>query len=83
MVDSMFENTDYSIVRIRFRTSGEENMVLYQGRSDRLKGPSGATFVYAWKTRDEQITNDEFDKYGATGNYGDDYEFGTPSGGMP
>lgn len=83
VAESTFTNADYALVRIRFRTSGEENMRLYRSASDRLKGPNGGTYLYAWKTRDEQITNDEFDQHGTVGAYGSDVVFGSPPGKVP
>lgn len=83
MADSHFTNTDYEVVRIRFRTRGEENMKLNNGSEDVLKGPAGAAFQFCWKSRDEDITNEEFDNYGAAANYGDDFVFGTPAGQSP
>jgi hypothetical protein len=83
MGGSTFFNRDYDVVRIRFRTRGEENMRLFRSQSDRLKGPDGSTYKYAWKSRDEQIANNEFDQYSATGTYGTDVTFGSPPGEVP
>jgi hypothetical protein len=83
MADSRFTNVDHDLVRIRFRTRGEENMKLLKGADDVLKGPDGASYQFCWKTRDEDITNDEFDEYGSSANYGDDFTFGDPDGQAP
>ena len=80
MAESIFKNNDHDLVRIRFRTTGEENMRIYRGNSDRLKGPQGDAFQFAWKTRDVEITTEEFDRNHATGTYGENFEFGTPAG---
>jgi hypothetical protein len=83
MADSRFTNADYDVVRIRFRTRGEENMKLFRGKNDLLKGPDGGSYQFCWKTRDEIITNDEFNRYGTSANYGDNFTFGTPDGQAP
>ncbi len=83
MSESTFTNIDYNLVRIHFETKGTENMLIYRGNYDKLKGPSNGEFRFAWKSRNEVITQDEFDTYAVTGYYGTDYEFGTPSGRIP
>jgi hypothetical protein len=81
--DSIFRNVDYKIVRVRFYTSGTENMQIYQGQSDRLKGPEGGSYNFAWKARDETITDDEMQEYGDEAMYGEEFSFGTPRGQIP
>ena len=83
MADSKFTNSDFDVIRVRFRTRGEENMKLFRDSSDYLKGPAEATFSFCWKDRDEEIANDEFDQYSAVANYGDDFTFGAPAGRAP
>jgi len=83
MNDSTFKNVDYNVVRIHFHSSGTENMRLNQGQSDVLRGPDGESYYYAWKARDEMITEEEFESYKATGVFGRNYSFGNPEGQVP
>jgi len=76
-------NQDYTVIRILFYTSGTENMRLFQGQSDNLTGPEGTQFSYAWKDRDETITDNEMQQYGTGANYGDSLTFGNPAGRIP
>jgi hypothetical protein len=80
---SDFRNADHEVVRLHFHTSGEENMRLFRGDSNSLSGPDGTQFTYAWKDRDETITEQEFSQYRATGTYGDNFVFGNLDGYVP
>lgn len=82
-VESEFENVDYDIVRILAYTSGVERLRLNQGQTNRLKGPEGESFQFAWKARDELITDDEMQTFGTEAMYGESFSFGNPRGQIP
>lgn len=80
---SNFHNVDHQIVKLTFYTSGVENMTLYQTQENSISGPEGTTYRFAWKTRDETISDEEMQQYGANASYGEDFRFGTPRGRIP
>lgn len=83
MSNSQFNNQTHTVVKLSFRTPGVENMTIFQGDSNRISGLEGYEFVYAWKTRDELISESEMAQYGAIGTYGQNYTFGNPAGRVP
>lgn len=76
-------NNDHAVVKITFRHTGTENMTLNRGQTDSIVGPQDEEFKYAWKIRDELITDDEVARYGAQARYGDTLVFGNPPGKVP
>ncbi len=82
-MQSRMTNQDHGCVKLMFYTSGTENMVLRNGQEDTINGPEGESFLYAWKDRDELITDAEMRAYGAEAEYGDDLVFGDLPGKVP
>lgn len=83
MARSSLTNNMHDVVKVIVRSHAIENMLLNRGQSDVVTGPEGETFTYAWKTRDDIITADEIDAYGAEGSYGTNITFGSPPGRVP
>lgn len=77
---STFYNRDHDVVKIIIISTSTENITLYRGQSDNINGPDGVLFRYAWKTRNELITDAELNKFGADAVYGTRIVFGSPQG---
>jgi hypothetical protein len=82
-LQSRFINNDVSVVRITIRSATIANIGLFQGEENAVSGPDGASFVYAWKDRDELISEDEVSAFGVEVGYGHDISFGDPKGKVP
>jgi hypothetical protein len=82
-VRSNFKNVEHTVVKLTFYTSGTENMTLLQGQDDNIVGSEGVTFVFAWKTRNENISDEEMQQYGSSATYGENFTFGEPRGKIP
>jgi hypothetical protein len=80
---SLFINRDHDILTIKLYSVGTEAMKLPKGDSEHVDGTSGDVFSFAWKNRDESITDEEFQDYGITATYGENFIFGSPAGQIP
>jgi hypothetical protein len=89
MPDSWFVNQDYNIVRVRAYAPAHTNLKLFapnpdnpNGHKDKIGGVG--QFRFAWVPRDDEITENQMQQYGADATFGENFTFGNePRGKIP